>query len=63
MCPQTQRGRVAGGGDQAGSPEEGGVQHGRQLPQWQSVAGKSLSCHLYGVDYNFRIGRMAAIHL
>ena len=47
MCAQTQRGRVAGGGDQAGSPEEGGVQHGRQLPQWESVAGKSLSCHLW----------------
>ena len=63
MCPQTQRGRVAGGGDQTGSPEEGGVQHGRQLPQWDSAAGKSLSCHLSCVDYNFRIVRMAATHL
>ena len=40
MCPQTQRGRAAGRGDQAGSPQEGGVQHGRKFPQRDAVAGK-----------------------
>ena len=46
MCPQTQRGRAAGRGDQAGPPQEGGVQCRGKFSQWDAVAGKFVSCHL-----------------
>ena len=63
MCAQTQRGRVAGGGDQAGAPQEGGLQHRRELPQWDSAEGKISFLVNYFVDEEkFRIGRMGATH-